>query len=383
MPIDFDAPVDRTGTWSSRWERYAGRDVIALWVADTDFRAPQCVLQALAARLRHGVLGYTSPPPELREAIAARMQRLYRWRIEPDWIVFLPGVVPGLHLAARHLLRADEHALVPTPIYHHFKRAVELAPRAHDDVPLTLQGGRWVFDEERLAAAVRPNTRLLYLCNPQNPGGTIFRRAELERLARFAERHELVICSDEIHADLLLDAGKPHLPIAALSPEVSRRTVTLASPNKSFNVPGAGCAWAIVEDAELRRAFSADHHATVHDASLFGYIAALAAYRDGEAWLAAQLEYLCGNRDLVERAVAQTPGLAMAHVEATYLAWIDARGLGAADAHAHFLAHGVALSPGAQFGAPGYVRLNFGTQRARLAAALERIASAVSSTRAR
>jgi putative C-S lyase len=383
MPIDFDAPVERARTWSSRWERYAGRDVIALWVADTDFRAPQCVLDAMAARLRHGVLGYTAPPPELRDAIAARMQRLYRWRIEPDWIVFLPGVVPGLHLAARHLVRADEHALVPTPNTPHSPRAVEVAPRAHDDVPLALQGGRWVFDEARLAAAVRPNTRLLYLCNPHNPGGTIFTRAELERLARFAERHDLVICSDEIHADLLLDAGKPHLPIAALAPEVSRRTVTLASPNKTFNFPGAGCAWAIVEDAELRRAFSADHHATVHDPSLFGYIAALAAYRDGEAWLAAQLDYLRANRDRVEDAVAAAKGLAMAHVEATYLAWIDARGLGVADPHAHFLAHGVALSPGAQFGAPGYVRLNFGTQRARLEEALARIASAASSTRER
>jgi cystathionine beta-lyase len=383
VAIDFDADVDRGGTWSSRWERYAGRDVIPLWVADSDFRAPECVLEALAARLRHGVLGYTAPPPELRDAIVARMQRLYRWRIEPDWIVFLPGVVPGLHLAARHLVRPDEHALVPTPIYHHFKRAVELAPRAHDEVPLALRDGRWVFDEARLAGAVRPNTRLLFLCNPQNPGGTIFTRAELERLAALAERHDLVICSDEIHADLLLDAGKPHLPIAALAPGVSRRTVTLASPNKTFNFPGAGCAWAIVEDATLRRAFSSDHHATVHDPSIFGYVAALAAYREGEAWLAAQLEYLRANRDLVERKVATTRGLAMAHVEATYLAWIDARDLDVPDAHAHFLAHGVALSPGAQFGAPGYVRLNFGTQRARLAEALARIASAVSSTRAR
>jgi cysteine-S-conjugate beta-lyase len=383
VAFDFDADVDRAGTWSSRWERYAGRDVIPLWVADTDFRAPECVLEALAGRLRHGVLGYTTPPPELREAIVARMQRLYRWRIEPDWIVFLPGVVPGLHLAARHLVRPDQHALVPTPIYHHFKRAVELAPRAHDDVPLELRDGRWVFDEQRLAAAVRPNTRLLYLCNPQNPGGTIFTRAELERLAALAERHDLVICADEIHADLLLDAGKPHLPIAALAPELSRRTVTLASPNKTFNFAGAGCAWAIVEDVTLRRAFSTDHHATVHDATLFGYVAALAAYRDGDAWLAAQLEYLRGNRDLVEREIAATRGLAMAHVEATYLAWIDARALGVPDAQAHFLAHGVALSPGAQFGAPGYVRLNFGTQRVRLEKALARIASAVSSTRAR
>lgn len=383
MDFDFDAPVDRAGTWSSRWERYAGRDVIPLWVADTDFRAPDCVLEAMAARLRHGVLGYTVPPPELRAAIASRMQRLYRWRIEPDWIVFLPGVVPGLHLAARHLLAPGQHALVPTPIYHHFKRAVELAPRAHADVPLALRGGRWLLDEERLAAAVRPETRLLYLCNPQNPGGTVFTRGELERLAAFAQRHSLIICSDEIHADLLLDAGKPHVPIAGLAPEVSRRTVTLASPNKTFNFPGAGCAWAIVEDAELRRAFSSEHHATVHDASLFGYIAALAAYRDGEPWLAAQLDYLRANRDLVEQAVACLPGLSMAHVEATYLAWIDASGLGVPDAAAHFLAHGVALSPGEQFGAPGFVRLNFGTQRARLEGALARMASAVSSTRAR
>jgi putative C-S lyase len=383
MRFDFDAPVDRAGTWSSRWERYAGRDVIPLWVADTDFRAPPCVLEALAARLRHGVLGYTAPPPELREAIVARMRRLYRWRIEPEWIVFLPGVVPGLHLAARHLLPADGHALVPTPIYHHFKRAVELAPRAHTDVPLVLSGGRWVWDEQRLAAALRPNTRLLCLCNPQNPGGTIFSRAELERLAQLALRHGLVVVSDEIHADLLLDEGKPHVPIASLSREISLRTVTLASPNKTFNFPGAGCAWAVIEDAALRRAFSSDHHATVHDPSVFGYVAALAAYREGDGWVAAQLEYLRGNRDLVQRAVAAMRGLDMAHVEATYLAWIDARGLGVDDAHAHFLAHGVALSPGEQFGAPGFVRLNFGTQRARLRLALERMASAVSSTRAR
>jgi putative C-S lyase len=383
MQFDFDAPVDRAGTWSSRWERYAGRDVIPLWVADTDFRAPPCVLDAMAERLRHGVLGYTAPPQALREAIVERMQRLYRWRIEPDWIVFLPGVVPGLHLAARHLIEPDGHALVPTPIYHHFKRAVELAPRAHTDVPLVLRGGRWVLDEERLAAAVRPATRLLFLCNPQNPGGTIFTRAELERLAGLSLRHRLVICADEIHADLLLDEGKPHIPIASLSPEISRRTVTLASPNKTFNFPGAGCAWAIAEDPALRRAMSSDHHATVHDASLFGYIASLAAYREGDAWLAAQLEYLRGNRDLVERAVALMPGLSMAHVAATYLAWIDASGLGVKDAAAHFLAHGVALSPGGQFGAPGCVRLNFGTQRARLEAALARMVSAVSSTRAR
>ena len=383
MPFDFDAVVDRTGTWATRWEKYAGRDVIPLWVADTDFRAPPAVLEAMRARLAHGVLGYSTAPNELREAIAARMRHQHGWQIDPGWIVFLPGVVPGIHLAGRHLVLPDEHVLLPVPLYHHFVQALRKAPRAHSEVPLVLSAGRWVLDEERLAASVRRETRMLFLCNPQNPGGTIFTRAELERVADLAARHDLLICSDEIHSDILLDVGKQHVPIASLSPEICRRTVTLNSPNKAFNFPAAGCAWAIIEDDALRAAFSVDHHATLHDASVLGYIGALSAYRDCDDWLAAQLDYLRGNRDLVEERIAALAGLSMAHVEATYLAWIDCSGLATEDAHALFLAHGVALSPGAQFGADRFVRLNFGTQRARLAAALDRMASAVSSTRSR
>jgi len=383
VPFDFDTPVDRSASWAMRWEKYSGRDVIPLWVADTDFRAPPAVLEAMRARIDHGVLGYTVPPEELREEIAARLWRLHRWRIDPGWIVFLPGVVPGIHLAARNLVAAGEHILVPVPIYHHFTQAVRKARRAASEVPLVLERGRWVFDEDALAASVRAETRLLYLCNPQNPGGTIFTRAELERLAEFAARHSLVLCADEIHSDLLLDPGKPHVPIASLAPEVCRRTVTLNSPNKAFNFPAAGCAWAIIEDETLRAAFEADHHATIHAPSVFGYAGALAAYRDCDEWLAAQLRYLAANRDLVEQAVRGTERLSIAHVEATYLAWIDCSRLGVDDPHALFVAHGVAPSPGAQFGAPGFVRLNFGTQRARLVAALERMASAVSSTCAR
>ena len=372
MAWDFDQPVERRGTWSTRWQRYPA-DVIPLWVADTDFRAPPAVLEAIARRAAHGVFGYSVPPPELRDAVIERMQRLYGWRVAPEWVVFVSGVVPGLHLAARHLTRPDQHALVPTPVYQHLKRSLELAQRAHTDVPLLLSNGRWVWDEDFLATAARPNSRLLFLCNPQNPGGTIFTREELARLAAFAEQHDLVICSDEIHADILLDEGKPHVPIASISREASRRSVTLISPNKAFGFPGAGCAFAIIEDAELRRAFSSDHHATVHDASVFAYEAALAAYRECGDWLAAQMAYLRGNRDLVEREIAAAPGLKMAHVEATYLAWIDATGLGVPDPYKYFLERGVALSPGSQFGAPGFVRLNFGTQRALLAKALARM----------
>ena len=372
MPFDFDQPVERRGTWSARWERYPA-DVIPLWVADTDFLAPPAVLEAMRRRIAHGVFGYSVPPAALRDAVIERMQRLYAWRIEADWVVFVSGIVPGLHLAARHLTRADQHALVPTPVYHHLKRSLVLAKREHTDVPLVLSQGRWVWDEGFLASAARPNSRLLFLCNPQNPGGTIFTRAELLRLAEYAQVHDLIICSDEIHADILLDAGKPHVPIASVSREASWRSVTLVSPNKAFGFPGAGCAFAIVEDPALRQAFCADHHATVHDPSVFGYEASLAAYRECGDWLQAQLAYLRANRDLVEREVAATPGLKMAHVEATYLAWIDASGLGVPDPYQYFLKRGVALSPGAQFGAPGFVRLNFGTQRSLLEKALERM----------
>ena len=369
---DFDAPRERRGTWSTRWERYPA-DVIPLWVADTDFRAPPPVLAAMQRRIEHGIFGYSVQPPTLRDAVIERMRRLYAWRVEPEWVVFVSGIVPGLHLAARHLTRPDQHALVPTPVYHHLKRSLVLANREHTDVPLVLSKGRWVWDEDFLAGAAKANTRLLFLCNPQNPGGTIFTRDELARLADFAQKHDLVICSDEIHADILLDEGKPHVPIASVSREASKRTVTLISTNKAFGFPGAGCAFAIIEDPELRRAFSADHHATVHDPSVFGYEASLAAYRECGGWLEEQLAYLRSNRELVERAIGSMPGLEMAHVEATYLAWIDATGLGVADPYQYFLERGVALSPGAQFGAPKFVRLNFGTQRALLEKALQRM----------
>lgn len=374
MRFDFESPVERAGTWSTRWDRYAGRDVIPLWVADTDFRAPPAVLDAMRARLEHGVLGYTAPPPELVQAIVERLHRLYAWQVKPEWIVFIPGVVPGLHLAARTLIAAEGHAVFPTPVYHHFRRALELANRAHTALPLVLERGRWVFDEDAMRNAMREDTRAFFLCNPQNPGGTVFTRDELMRLAELSRGATIV--SDEIHCDLVLDAGKRHVPIASLSPEISRRTVTLMSPNKAFNFPGAGCAWAVIEDSALRRAFSADIVGHVQPSpSVFGFVAALAAYRDGEAWLQAQLDYLRGNRDLVESRIE----LPLAHVEATYLAWIDCSGLGLRDPHALFLQHGVALSPGSQFGDSHFVRLNFGTQRSRLEQALSRMQEAVRS----
>jgi putative C-S lyase len=366
MLFDFDTPVDRTGTWSTRWERHAGRDVIPLWVADTDFRAAPAILNALEKRIAHGVLGYSTPPPELRAALVERMQRLYGWRIQPDWIVFTPGVVPALHLAARRLVPPGGHALIPRPIYHHFKKAMELAPRAFTEIPLVLEQGRWVFDLDALRKA---KAGTFFLCNPHNPGGTVFRRAELERLAELTR--DSVIVSDEIHCDLIVEKNLQHLPIASLAPEISRRTVTLMSANKTFNIPAAGCGWAIIEDAALRKTFASEIAGhVIGSPSVFGLEATLAALRHGDDWLAALLDYLRGNRDLLEKEI----GLPMAHVEATYLAWIDCAAI--PDAAELFLKHGVAVYDGAQFGDARFIRLNFGTQRSVLKEALKRIKSA-------
>ena len=362
---NFDAPVDRVGSGSLRWERY-GPDVIPLWVADTDFRAPEAVRRAFAARVDHGVFGYTAPSEALRGAIIEHLHRRHGWRVQPSWIVFLPGVVPALHMSARRLLAPDEHALVPRPVYHHLKRAPEFAGRPFSEVPLVLQRGRWVFDLDALRAARTAKTRVFYLCNPQNPGGTVFTREELTRLAEATEGCSIV--SDEIHCDLVLDESARHVPIASLDAAISRRTVTLMSANKTFNFPAAGCGWAVIEDARLREAMSAELHAHVLPSpSVFGYAATLAALKEGGDWLAALIRYLRVNRDLVE----STLELPLAHVQATFLAWLDARSV--PDPHGLFLRHGVALSPGEQFAAPGFVRLNFGTQRARLVEALRRM----------
>lgn len=340
--------------------------MLPLWVADSDWRSPPAVLEALARRAAHGVFGYTTAPAALTETIVERLEARYAWRIDPSWIVYLPGVVPGLHLAARKLVPPEGHVLVPRPVYQHLKRAAELAPRPFTEVPMVLEHGRWVLDVD----ALRKKAELFFLCNPHNPGGTVFRRPELERIAEATG--DALIVSDEIHCDLVLDASLSHVPIASLSPEISRRTVTLMSASKTFNFPAAGCAWAVIEDPRLRRSFAAEIAAHVlPPPSVFGFEATLAAFRGGDAWLEAQLEYLRGNRDLVERSLE----LPIAHVEATYLAWIDCSGLN--NPHECFLQHGVALSPGSQFGAPGFVRFNFATQRARVAEALRRMRAAV------
>ena len=238
----------------------------------------------------------------------------------------------------------------------------------------------WVADMDfaALEQAVTAETRLLLLCHPHNPVGRAWTADELAELAEFCQRHDLTVCSDEIHCDLILDAGRRHLPLAALNADMAARCITLMAPSKTYNIPGLGCSLAVIADPALRQRFRVVMRGIVPDVNTLGLVAAQAAYRDSADWRAALLAVLRRNRDRVEAAVAGMRGLRMGHVEATYLAWIDARGLGVDDPAAFFEAAGVGLSRGNEFGLPGWVRLNFGCPLATLDAALARMRQACS-----
>lgn len=344
-----------------------------MWVADMDFSSPPAVIEALHRRVDHGVFGYTGAPQELVEAVVRHLRQDFGWAIDPGWLVWLPGLVVGLNVTCRTAGEDGDDVLTFTPIYPPFLTAPHHSNRNPVPVSLRYSDGRWGFDMERLEAAVTPRSRLLLLCNPHNPVGRVFGRDELLALATFAERHDLVIGADEIHCGLVLDAEKRHVPMASLSPEIAARTITLMAPSKTYNLPGLGCAFAVISNNELRRRFLRVMAGIVPHVNALGFTAALAAYRDGGPWLVALLDYLRGNRDLVIRAVATMPGLAMAPVEATYLAWIDVRDTGLPHPAAFFEEAGVGLSEGRDFAGPGFLRLNFGCPRSLLATAFERM----------
>ena len=370
----FDTPIDRRGSDSFKWGKYAGRDILPLWVADMDFAAPPAVLAALHRRIEHGVFGYGGPWPSLTESVLAHLQGEYGWSIEPEWLVWLPGLVSGLNVACRAV---DGEVLTATPIYPPFLSAPHFSGRKLNRVDLALDNNRWQWDMAAVQQATTAATRLFLFCHPHNPVGRCWSRDELLALADYAERNDLVVCSDEIHCGLILDADKRHIPFASLSPAAAQRSITLLAPSKTFNIPGLGCAFAVIPNPALRRRFEQAMHGIVPHVNVLGLAACEAAFRHGGDWHRDLIAYLRGNRDRVAATMASLPGVRMAPVEATYLAWIDVRDLRLAKPAAHFEAHGIGLSDGADFGAPGWLRLNFGCPRATLDEALSRFERAV------
>ncbi len=380
MSFDFDAPVERAGTDSEKWARYAGRDILPLWVADMDFAAPPTVIDALQSRVAHGVFGYNQPTASQTQAVVDYLLRQFAWPIEPAWIVWLPGLVSALNVVCRAVGEKDDAVFTATPIYPPFLSAPKHAERRLLSVPLIQGKHRWEWDFDAVDAALEgSSTKLFLLCQPHNPTGRVWDNAELETIARLAEKHDLVVCSDEIHNGLVLSPYHQSRVFATLSPEIAMRTITLMAPSKTFNIPGLGAAFAVIPNAALRKKFTAAAAGIVPHTNLLGMVALEAAFTQCNDWHAALLDYLRGNAQTVEQAIAKLSGLAMHSVEATYLAWIDAREFaqqrGIDSPAQYFEAHGLGFSDGTAFGAPGFVRLNFGTRRALLNEAVSRLAA--------
>ena len=377
MGYDFDKVIERRGTGSLKWGSYGGRDVIPMWVADMDFQAPPVVLEALHRRVAYGVFGYAKPPEELTEVVVERLRRLYGWTVDRSWIVWLPGLVPGLHLTCRACGDIGDEVLTFVPVYPPFLSAPPLCQRKLKQVPLRGKEAGYTLDLEAFEQAITEHSKLLLFCNPHNPVGRMFGTEEIRALGELCLAHGITICSDEIHCDLILDKKK-HVPMATVSKALEANTITLMSAAKTFNVAGLNCGFAVIAEAGLRKRFMAARQGIVPWCNPLGYTATLAAYRDGAAWHEALLAYLRENRRTVCEFIGQViPQLSANCPEATYLSWIDTGALAVDDAAGFFEKAGVGLSDGRAFGEPRHVRLNFGCSRQLLHQALERMKQAV------
>jgi cystathionine beta-lyase len=385
MIYDFDRIIDRRKTDSVKWQRY-GEGVLPLWVADMDFPSPEPVIEALRQRVDHGIFGYPAELPELRPVLAQQLAERYGWQVDVEAIMLMPGVVTGFNLAAHAVTSPGDGLLAQTPVYFPILHAPGNVEGTLDQMELTRRAdGQYEIDFDLFEAAITDRTRIFVLCNPHNPVGRVFRRDELEQMAEICLRHDIVICSDEIHCDLVFP-GHTHIPIASLAPEIAARTITLMAPSKTYNIAGLKCSVAIIEDKELRQAFLDAKRGIVPWVNLLGQVAALAAYRDGGDWLKQLLDYLTANRDfLLDYVISRLPGVRMARPEGTYLAWLDCRQAGLpGNPHKFFLEEArVAMNDGAVFGqgGAGFVRLNFGCPRATLEDALARMERALAERR--
>lgn len=391
--FDFDEIIERRGTDSVKYDVFDDPDVLSLWVADMDFRSPPSVIDGLRQRIDHGVFGYTFNRSGLKEVICQRLADRYNWTVQPDEIVLIPGVVAALNAALRAVGQPGDNMLIQTPIYPPFLQSPAANGMTNRLVPLveTERDGylHYEIDFDAFEAAIDDDTKLFALCHPHNPTGRMFTREELTRMAEICIKHDVVICSDEIHGDLVF---QDHVPTASISPEISQHTITLMAPSKTYNIPSLGFSFAIIQNPDLRHRFEQAEAWVVPHVGVMGLEAAYHAYTGGDDWLAAVIAYLRENRDLAARFIRdELPGIRTTYPEGTYLLWLDCRtvtdGQGetggdpmAAWIEPFFLHKAkVALNNGRLFGEPGngYARLNFAMPRARLVTALERMKAAV------
>lgn len=373
--MDFDQIISRRDTYAFKWEKYRDSDILPMWVADSEFRCAQPILDALSRQVEHGVMGYHLPAQyaPANEAVIRWLNDKHQWHIEADWIVWMPGVVPAFNVACKAYCQAGDKVIVQTPNYPPLLKAPQINHLQRVTVDTVEVNGRWTLDFDQLEVqAADPSCKMFILCNPMNPVGSVLREEELARVRDICLANDVLLCSDEIHCDTILEPGLNHFP-ASHFPGLEDKSITLMAASKTFNIAGLGTAFAIIPDPALRRQFVAAAQGIVPWVTVLGLVATQAAFTECDEWHQLELAYLRENRDFLVREINAVEGLRLVAPEATYLAWIDASGLGVSNPQAYFEQKGIGPSPGIDFGNRQFVRINFGCPRSYLEQMLARL----------
>lgn len=391
---DFDEVIDRSRTNSMKWAQarqwltaeQCAADPLPMWVADMDFRVAPAIREALQRELEMGVLGYGGTPDSYREAVVGWQARRFGWQAKPEWITQSPGVISALNLAIQAFSQPGDHVLVQTPVYMHIHHDVVVNGRRLAQAPLVLEGGKYRFDPEVFEAAIRPGTKLFILCNPHNPTGNAWTREELLTMASICERHGILVISDEVHQDLNFGEGERHIPFAMLDDAIAQHAIVCTAPSKTFNMAGLSCANIFIPSERLRQAYRAQSEKNgTFLVNTMGTAACEAAYRHGEPWADAMLEYVRGNQQHFAKRVKELGlPLTVTPTGALYLAWVDFRQLGMPTAELHdFLLRRARLwlDQGSKFGVEGdgFMRINLACPRSIVDEALDRLSMALPS----
>ena len=379
MKHNFDQIIPRKDTHSTKWLKFSDEDVLPMWIADMDFACPSVITNAMTQRINQGIFGYTDTPSDLTEVFVRKVYENTEWKIQDDWVVWIPGGVVGLNVSCKTVLAPGEMAMVPSPIYAPFTEAPENMERGFVKNYLVDSKGRLEFDLEAIETILTEDTKMFFLCNPHNPGGTVFSKQEIEKISSICEERKIIVCSDEIHSDLILEEGLKHVPFASLNKYNEEHSITIMGPCKTYNLAGFPIAAAIIPNEELREDFVRNTKGIVAHIDSIAFVAAEAAYSKADIWHSELLDYLKFNRKILSERINKIEGISLKGPEAGFLAWIDCRNSEISNPAEFFINEAkVGVHDGAWFGNKDYVRLNFGCPSSLLEDAISRIEKAFS-----
>ena len=379
MKHNFDQIIPRKDSHSTKWLKFSDEDVLPMWIADMDFACPSVITNAMTQRIDQGIFGYTDTPSDLTEVFVRKVYENTEWKIQDDWVVWIPGGVVGLNVSCKTVLAPGEMAMVPSPIYAPFTEAPENMERGFIKNYLVDSKGRLEFDLEAIETILTEDTKMFFLCNPHNPGGTVFSKQEIEKISSICEERKIIVCSDEIHSDLILEEGLRHVPFASLNKYNEEHSITIMGPCKTYNLAGFPIAAAIIPNEELREDFVRNTKGIVAHIDSIAFVAAEAAYSKADIWHSELLDYLKFNRKILSERINKIEGISLKGPEAGFLAWIDCRNSEISNPAEFFINEAkVGVHDGAWFGNKDYVRLNFGCPSSLLEDAISRIEKAFS-----